>query len=49
MQTNDQYLVELLVLDNDNNRNYLTVYKQISSDSFKNDVTYKLFTYKSYI
>ena len=35
------------MLDN-NTWNYLTVYKQMSSASFKN-VTYKLFTYKSYV
>ena len=28
---------------------YLTACKQMSSDSFKNNVNYKLFTYKSYI
>ena len=26
----------------------MLVCKQISSDSFKNEITYKLFTYKSY-
>ena len=29
--------------------NHLTVWKQMSSGFFKNDVTYKLFIYKSYI
>ena len=27
----------------------ILVYKQISSDSFKNEITYKLFTYKSHV
>ena len=40
--------LKLFVLDN-NNWNYLTVCKQISSDLFKDYVTYKLFTRKSYI
>ena len=31
---------------NSNTWNYLTVYKQMSSGLFKNDVTYELFTYK---
>ena len=37
--------MELLVLDN-NNWSYLTVCKQMSSDLFKNNVTYKLLAYK---
>ena len=37
--------LELFVLDY-NTWNHLTVYKQISSGSFKSNVTYKLFTYK---
>ena len=50
MQTNDWYWIELLVLDS-NNLNHLTmetiaigVCKQIYSNSFKNEITYKLFT-----
>ena len=40
---------ELLVLDR-NTWNNITVCKQMSSNhSFKNDVTYKLFTSKSYV
>ena len=49
MQTNDQYLIESLVLDS-YNWNHLTVEtikilvcKQITSNSFKNEITYKLF------
>ena len=38
---NDDYQIELLVLDNDT-WNYLTVCKQMGSDLFKN-VIYKLF------
>ena len=40
--------IELLVLDN-NTWNHLTVCKQISSSSFKNNVTDKRFVYKSYM
>ena len=40
--------IELLVLDS-STWNHLTVCKQMSSGSFENNVTYKLFTYKSYI
>ena len=40
--------VELLELHN-NTWNHLTVCKQMSSGSFKNNATYKLFIYKSYI
>ena len=32
-----------------NTWNHLSVYKQMSSDLFKNNVIYKLFTYKWYI
>ena len=46
VQTNDWYLIELLVL-NSNTLSYLTACKQINSDLFKNKVTYKLFSYKS--
>ena len=38
-------LIELLVLDN-NTWNPLTVCKQMSSDTFTNNVIYKLFAYK---
>ena len=41
-------LKELLVL-NSNTWKCLTVYKQMSSGLFKNNVTYKLFIQKSYI
>ena len=40
--------INLFVVDN-NNSNHLTVCKQMSSDSFKNDVTNKSFAYKPYI
>ena len=40
--------IGLFVL-NSNTLNYLTECKQMSSGSFKNIVTYKLFIYKSYI
>ena len=40
--------IELLVLDN-NSWSYLTACKVMSSGSFKNNVTYKVFFYKSYI
>ena len=33
---------------NNNTWNHLTDYKQMNSGSFKNNVTYKLFTYKSH-
>ena len=56
LQTNDLYQIELLMLDS-NNWNHLIcietiailVCKQICSYSFKNEITYKLFTYKSYM
>ena len=37
-----------IIIDH-NTWNHLTVCKQKSSDSFKNNVTYKLFMYKSFI
>ena len=40
-------MVELLVLDT-NTWNHLTVCKQISSNSFKNKITYEVFPFKSY-
>ena len=40
--------IELLLALDNNTGNYLTLCKQISSGLFKNDVTYKLFAYKSY-
>ena len=43
MQTNNQYWIESLMLDN-NTWNYLTECKQMGSGSFKNKVIYKLFT-----
>ena len=39
---------QLLIFDN-NTWNHLTVSKQMSPGSFKNNVTYKLFVYKLYI
>ena len=36
------------MLDN-NTWNYLNVGKQMNSGSFKNDATYKLLVYKSYV
>ena len=39
--------IKLLVSDS-NTWNFSTVRKQMSYDSFKNNVTYKLFVYKSY-
>ena len=51
LQTNDWYWTELLLFDS-NNWNHLReetiaiiVGKQISSNSFNNEITYKLFTY----
>ena len=41
-------MIELFALDN-NNWNHFTVYKQMGSVLFKNNVTYKLFAYKSYM
>ena len=41
-------LIELLLLKS-NIWKHLTVSKQINSGSLKNNVTYKLFVYKSYI
>ena len=38
MQINDKYHLELLALNN-NNWNHLNMRKQLSSDSFKNNVT----------
>ena len=40
--------MELFVLNN-NNCNLLTVCKQIISNSFRNEITYKVLTYKSYV
>ena len=40
--------LQLLVLDS-NTGKHLTLCKQMNSYSFKNNVTYKLFIYKSYI
>ena len=48
VQTNAWYSIELLVLDG-NTWNNLTVCKQMSSDSFRNNITYKIFIYKLYI
>ena len=41
-------IIELLMLTS-NTWNHLTVCKQMSSGSFKNNITSKQFTYKSYI
>ena len=46
LQLNDWYHIEFLDLDK-NTWNHLTEYKQMSSNSFKNNVTYELFAYKS--
>ena len=46
VQTIDWYQIELLVTDSNSN---LTVCKQISSGSFKNNIIHKLFAYKLYI
>ena len=48
------YQIELFVFEYLEPFNYvqtivILVCKQISSDSFKNKITYKLFTYKSYV
>ena len=43
-----QMIIELLVLNN-NTWNHLTMCKQMSSGLFKNKVSYKLFSYKSYL
>ena len=40
--------IELIVLDS-NRRNHLTVFKQMKSDSFKNNFSCKIFAYNSYI
>ena len=48
VQTNDKHLIKLLVLDSDN-WNLLTVCKEMSRFTVKNNVTNKLFAYKSYI
>ena len=55
VQTNDYYWIKLLVF-NSNNWNHSTVLKlaiivrkKISFNSFKNEITNKLFTYKSYM
>ena len=42
-----KYQIELLL--DTNSGDHLAVCKQIRSDSFKNNVAYKLFVYRSYI
>ena len=54
MQTDDLYKIELFVLEYLELSNcvqaiIILVHKQISFDSFKNKITYKLLTYKSYV
>ena len=55
MQTNDKYWIELFVLDS-NNSNHLTLEtkairlcKQISSNSYKNEIIDKLISFIPYV
>ena len=41
--------LHFLIPKNSNTRNHITVCKQKISDSFKNNVTYRQFPYKSHI
>ena len=54
MQANDYHRIELFELEYAEPFNYvqtivILMYQPISSDSFKNKITYKLLTWKSYL